>query len=210
VRPEEPAAHFNRQRLSHGLHGETRRIRGEHRILGQGLDHTEQQVLLHVEALDDRFTVLWVDPPSSALRHVRAPDRAAAVGLNRIGPGRWRLHTVTTPGPSRPVLREFARHHQAREVRGAMRTLARSDAVVVVADPWADSTGLPVSGTVFLCTDDFVAGAELMGVDRTAVSERVRRTVAAADVTLAVSPTLAGTLGGPPLACACSRTAALR
>ena len=56
---------------------------------------------------------------------------------------------------------------------------------------------MPVSGVIFLCTDDFVAGAELMGVDPDEARRRVAVTAAAADAVLAVSPTLAATLGGP-------------
>ena len=163
-----------------------------------GVDHDAVPGTEHrlVEALGDRVRVLWVDPPASAARH-HGPGPRPPSGLTRFGPGRWRLHTVTVPGVTRPVLRDVARAHQARTIRRAVRELGPGPVVAVVGDPWADASSLSVTGTLFLCTDDFVAGAGLMGVDPATVRARVAATVATSDVVLGVSPTLVRTLGGP-------------
>lgn len=163
-----------------------------------GVDHDAVEGTEHrlVDELSRRLPVLWVDPPTSALRHLRDPG-AAPRGLTRTGPGRWRLHVVGPPGVTRPVVADVARARQAEAVRRAVAGLGATSAVAVLGAPWADASSLPVTGTVFLCTDDFVAGAELLGVDRDAVRRQLDRTMAVADVVLAVSPTLVRTLGGP-------------
>jgi teichuronic acid biosynthesis glycosyltransferase TuaH len=143
--------------------------------------------------LAKRIPVLWVDPPISWLTPLRSAAARASIRGPRLGaeaPGLVRLTPVTIPGHSRPVLRSIARAQLRRAVRGVIRRRGLRVRASIVAS-LDDLLGtVPAGRTLFYGTDDFVAGAELMGVSRDWLKAREERQLRQADVVVAVSPVL--------------------
>jgi teichuronic acid biosynthesis glycosyltransferase TuaH len=161
-----------------------------------GIWMSEQHVAVQ---LSRSVPVLWVDPAvpwpvsrpqgSTRVRRADAPVR----GLTRLSPTLVRLTPRTTPGVTRPVLREIAasrtRHVVARTV-GTLRGRVRG---VLAASPEVPQLTFPGARQVFYGTDDFVAGAQLLGLDAAWVQSRLEGHLRRADAVVAVSPVLAGT-----------------
>ncbi|HEX4722628.1 MAG TPA: glycosyltransferase, partial [Pseudonocardiaceae bacterium] len=149
------------------------------------------------EALS-RFTdVLWVDPPLSPATPKRY-RRFGAAGpswrprLRTERPGVFRLTPVVLPGLSRPVIRTTTWPLVRRQARWALRRLGRLPAAVVACSFDDVLRGWPAStATVLYGTDDWVAGARLMGQHASRLERQERRAVRGADLVLAVSPELA-------------------
>ena len=118
--------------------------------------------------LAERAHVLWVDPPISYLTPLN--DEAAAATLREdrlrpVAPGITRLSPVTVPGVTRPVLRELAQHQARRAVRRAVARLGGPVHSTIVASLHDMLDVVPGAQRVFFGTDDYVAGAALMGTD---------------------------------------------
>jgi teichuronic acid biosynthesis glycosyltransferase TuaH len=149
-----------------------------------------RHVALH---LSRQIPVLWVDPPISYLTPLNDRNTAAALRRPRlrvIQPGIIRLTPVTPPGVTRPVMREAARLVTRDTVRRALRRIGATVRAVVV-DSLIDLLDVaPDARRVFYGTDDFVAGAELMGVSRLWLEQAERRQLAKAHVVVGVSPVL--------------------
>ena len=140
-----------------------------------------------------RVRVLWVDPPISRMtaRH----DASAAVALREdrlreVAPNIMRLSPVTVPGVTRPVLRELALRQSRRAVRRAVGALGGRAHTTIVASLNDMLDVVPGAQRVFFGTDDYVAGAALMGTDRRWLERLERAQLAKADVVIAVSPVL--------------------
>jgi teichuronic acid biosynthesis glycosyltransferase TuaH len=166
--------------------------------------------------LAERIPVLWVDPPMSwltplrrggaggsawaaALREPRlrlatAPTAPTAPAAASAPPAVARLTPVVTPGVTRPGLRQAARLAHRLAIRRAVARVGAPVAAVLVAslddvlDVVADAH--PAARRVFYGTDDFVAGAALMGVSADGQRRGERRQLAKADLTIAISPSL--------------------
>ncbi|MBL7524463.1 glycosyltransferase [Frankia sp. CNm7] len=161
-----------------------------------GVWSSERQI---AERLAAAVEVLWVDPPMSPLTLARDPAaRRALAGaggprlLRRVRPGITRLTPVVTPGVSRPVLARAADAGVRLAIRAAARRLGARVTAMLVASQ-ADVFGAaPASArTVFYCTDDFAAGAGLMGISPLLARRAEWRQVRAADVTVVISEVLA-------------------
>jgi teichuronic acid biosynthesis glycosyltransferase TuaH len=142
------------------------------------------------EALTRHRPVLWVDPPVSMLRAGGAREHLRTPRLRQQGERLARLTTVTTPGVTRPGLRRLALRQQRRAVRQASTALGGRPGAVLVASLDDLLDVLPSTRRVFYGTDDFVAGAGLMGLDPGWVARAERRQLSRADTVLAVSPAL--------------------
>ena len=132
--------------------------------------------------------VLWVDPPMSWLAR-----RNASRQLEQVAPHVHRLRVVGPPGVTRVGSRSLAQQHLHREVARAATALRGDVAGVVLANPYGSFGSIPGRRLLFV-TDDWVAGAELMGLSRRRISTLERRNVREAHVVAAVSANLAGTL----------------
>jgi len=156
-----------------------------------GVWQSERHLAVH---LARRGPVLWVDPQISRLTPLR--DRTAQRMLREdrlraVAPNLLRLTPVTVPGVTRPVLRDLA-------TRGARRTLRRAVAAIglpvratIVASLNDMLDAVPCDVRVFFGTDDYVAGARLMGTDPAWLERCTRRQLAGADVVVATSEVLA-------------------
>jgi teichuronic acid biosynthesis glycosyltransferase TuaH len=144
--------------------------------------------------LADQVPVLWVDPPMSRLTARRNPHLRQGLAqprLRPVAPGLWRLTPVTIPGPSRRGLRILANAQVRRAVRKAVRSLRVRRVRAVIVASLVDLLGVvPAERTMLYGTDDWVAGAELMGLNRAALERDERRQVLRADVVTAVSEPL--------------------
>jgi teichuronic acid biosynthesis glycosyltransferase TuaH len=146
-------------------------------------------------AMSRHAHVLWVDPPmspatSAAQRHATGrPFRPSlAVVDNRMD----YLTPTVLPGFTRPGVRATTSILMRSQVRWALRRLGRQPAAVVSTglDDLLGYWGRDVVDVLY-GTDDYVAGAELMGMSARRLSRQERRVLARADVVAAVSPYLA-------------------
>ena len=137
--------------------------------------------------------VLYVDPPMSWLTPLRKPQLArdrSTPRLHRIGHNLVRLTPLAPPGLTRPILRDAAMAATRLAIRRAVRRLdTRVHAMIACSlDPSFAACDADIR--VLWGTDDWVAGASLMGLS----DDRLRRQESAqleqADVVVAVSSTL--------------------
>jgi teichuronic acid biosynthesis glycosyltransferase TuaH len=140
-----------------------------------------------------RVPLLWVDPPISYLTPLNDPTARTALRDDRlrgVAPNILRLSPVTVPGVTRPVLREVAQRQARRAVRRAVERIGgRVHATIVVGlNDMLDI--VPGARRVLVGTDDYVAGAALMGTDPRWLARLERRQLAKAEIVYVVSPTL--------------------
>lgn len=152
-----------------------------------GMAGTERQL---APFLAEGLRLLWVDPPVSA---ARAPRRLLRRGLevDEVQPGVLRLRHVVPPAHTRAGLRQLAAAVRKIVVRRVVRSLSLRPSAVLVACPEDVSGVLPGVPCVLYGTDDWVAGAELMGLRTSRLQRQVRDAVTHATQVLAVSEALA-------------------
>ena len=148
-----------------------------------------------VTAMACHARILWVDPPVSpvtaALRRSATPYSLGpeiSVVTRRI----TRLTPKAMPGLSRPGMRVTTAALVRLQTRWALRRLGIRPFAVVATYP-GDLLGYWGSNVVnvFYGTDDYVAGAELMGLSARYQLRQEIRIAGQADVVAAVSPQLA-------------------
>ena len=143
--------------------------------------------------------VLYVDPPVSRLSPRRDRHAASALEgprLRRISDQLTRLTVVVPPGRSRPAMRWLVGRLTTRAMRRAVRQLGLAVDVVVVASLAPVLRTFPGATRVLYATDDFRAGARLMGLQQDSVERLERRALDDADIVVAVSEHLAAVLRG--------------
>ncbi|MET0931945.1 MAG: glycosyltransferase [Aeromicrobium sp.] len=140
-------------------------------------------------ALARHQRILWVDPPMSwtarRRRGITVPP------LSDVGERITRVNTTCPPGVSRPVLRRLARWLTERRAAGAVRRTGLAVSTIIVSSPeqlvprWRGDIV-----RVYYETDDFVAGATLLGI--TARYARRLRTinVRRSDIVLGIASSL--------------------
>ncbi|HEX5117370.1 MAG TPA: glycosyltransferase [Pseudonocardiaceae bacterium] len=160
------------------------------------------------EAMRRYTDVLWVDPPVSPAtpRRYRRFSEAGPVWrptLTEPEQGVYRLTPVVLPGLTRPVVRSTTWPLVRRQVRGALATLERTPFAVISCSLDDVLRGWPAGTvTVLRGADDWVAGAELMGLPVDRLRRDERRAVTTADLVLAITPLLADrwrALGATPV-----------
>jgi glycosyltransferase involved in cell wall biosynthesis len=145
-------------------------------------------------ALGRRRQLLWVDPPESILSRLRT--RRAIPTVSKVAPGVTRLHYIAPPGVSRPVVRTVARWTVVLLTKAYLRRSGWQAAAVIASSPdqilshWRHAD----THRLYFATDDFVAGAGLMGLDTRYLERAREKNLAAADTVLAVSTPLAKSL----------------
>lgn len=144
---------------------------------------TEHRLVTELAADVD---VVWVDPARSVLR-------SPSVRLRHQQPVRG-IHRVTVPAPPAPYRRPVApvtRRWANRALRTALGQLDLRPDVIVGTSPHPDLAALgPGPVRLFYATDDFAAGAHLMGVEAAGFARDEARRVREADGLAAVSPAL--------------------
>ncbi|MDN4612891.1 glycosyltransferase [Leifsonia sp. F6_8S_P_1B] len=139
------------------------------------------------EALSERVDVLWVDPPRSVLTKGADRSPAASASGDAVAPGIRRVRTTAPPGFTRPLIADVANALVGASVRRAVADLGVGCAGTVLASPLQRfPRGVPGRKVLYL-TDDWLAGADLMGFSRDRVERSLRRNAAEADIIAAVT-----------------------
>jgi teichuronic acid biosynthesis glycosyltransferase TuaH len=150
------------------------------------------------QALCTDADILWVDPPRSPLTPARYRPMAAgrhvflAPERRHVRPGLVRLTPIAPPGWTRPGVRSVTWPLVRAQIRWALRRLRRRPAVVIaghlhdVLGRWGDDVVDVLYGT-----DDWVAGAELLGQARRRLRTEEQAALRRADLVLCVGPALA-------------------
>jgi teichuronic acid biosynthesis glycosyltransferase TuaH len=147
------------------------------------------------ERLGKQANVLWVDPPPSAFREFRRNGaRRRLSTLVPVAAGVLRLRVVGPPGISRPGMRGLARAAVSARTRRTIRALGDHPAAVVVSSPDVRLNAVDAEVRIYYATDDFVAGAELLGYKTDYIRRTRARNLKKADLAVAVSDQLADAL----------------
>jgi teichuronic acid biosynthesis glycosyltransferase TuaH len=150
-----------------------------------GPPSSEKQLALSLR----RYTsVLYVDPPAFP-RGVGWKSRRSRLLL--VDADVARLSVVVPPASSRAVMRQVAARVTDRAVTRTLARLGGKPAAIITAAVTAARGPRGRLTRVFYGTDDFVAGAALMGLSPAWLERQERRQIASADVVLAVTAELA-------------------
>jgi teichuronic acid biosynthesis glycosyltransferase TuaH len=156
--------------------------------------------------------ILWVDPPVSPVtrsaRRARRANGGRLLGpvtprLTRLSDRVTRLTPISLPGMTRPGIRLTTSPLVRTQVRSAVKRM-RINPAAVVATHLGDDLGRFGAHAikVLYATDDYVAGAALMGLSVGRLRRQERQAVGRADIVAAVSPALAehwAALGARPI-----------
>ena len=148
-----------------------------------------------VTAMACHARILWVDPPVSPVTAVlprSATHYSPRPEISVVNRQVTRLTPKAMPGLSRPGIRVTTAALVRLQTRWALRRLGIQPFAVVATYP-GDLLGYWGGNVVnvFYGTDDYVAGAELMGLSARYQLRQEIRIVGQADVVAAVSPQLA-------------------
>jgi teichuronic acid biosynthesis glycosyltransferase TuaH len=149
------------------------------------------------EALGRYTDLLWVDPPVSPAtpkryRRFGAEGPSWRPRLAEQRPGLHRLTPVVLPGLTRPLVRDTTWPLVRAQIRWALRQVGRVPAAVIACSLDDVLGGWPAgTHTVLYGTDDWVAGAELMGQSALRLRRQEEHAVRAASLVLAITPQLA-------------------
>jgi teichuronic acid biosynthesis glycosyltransferase TuaH len=155
--------------------------------------------------LTDYAPVLYVDPPMShmtARRHPHLQPSLDEPRLRVLRDGLARLTPVAMPGMTRPGMHVVTELLVRRALRRAVKTLGGRVRAVVAGVPSVYFGACDEELKVVYATDDFVAGASLMGLSETRLIRDERRQARQADFVLTVSPALSDkwrSLGQTPI-----------
>jgi glycosyltransferase involved in cell wall biosynthesis len=142
--------------------------------------------------------LLYVEPPISVMTRLRNREVARTAptpGLRLVEPGLAVLTVRLPPLKDRPWAKPVSLALLRRALRRAVARLGDPEVaatVVTSLDPVLGTLHERVS--VYYAKDDYVAGADLLGLPVAAVDDYVSRLCASAGLVVAVSPTLATSL----------------
>jgi teichuronic acid biosynthesis glycosyltransferase TuaH len=162
---------------------------------GTAWDDVVSPPRLLATALAVHADILWVDPPLSALTraaHRHGASRMPTPRLRRLDSAITRLTPAALPLHTRPGVRGTTAWLVRRQVRWAVRRLGgRSPYAVIGGFTDTYRAWPPQVQRVMYGSDDFVAGARLMGLDAGWLARSERRVIARTDLVIAVSEPLA-------------------
>jgi teichuronic acid biosynthesis glycosyltransferase TuaH len=138
-----------------------------------------------VARLAEHLPVLWVAPPGSVL----TPGRERA--LQVVADGIAHLRPVGPPGPERSGVRHVSALLEQLTIRAALRELGSQAIATVISSPLPRSIRWAPRPRLYYATDDFVAGAGLMGMSETLLRGAEREQLRRCDVAAAVTDELA-------------------
>jgi teichuronic acid biosynthesis glycosyltransferase TuaH len=136
--------------------------------------------------------VLFVDPHYSVISRGAAGSRSVRPRLDYPAEGLIRLRPVALPFHTRRGIRIVTPRLVRAQIRWALRRIGQRPYAVIdgrigrLLGGWG-----PGVRNVLYGTDDYVSGAQLMGLDVAALRRDERATLRQADLVFAISPTLA-------------------
>jgi teichuronic acid biosynthesis glycosyltransferase TuaH len=136
-----------------------------------------------------RTPVLYVDPPSSPIARGRGAERPT--GLRILQPRLAVLSPRGLPAQSRPVMRSATSFLTRKAIARAVRALgAKHVRALIVANHTCLFQAVQARHRVMFATDDFVAGAGLMGLGRDYLLAEERKQANEADHVIVVTEKL--------------------
>jgi len=147
------------------------------------------------EALSKHCRVVWLDPPRSVLE-VRRTGRPVSE-VSEPYPNIVRLSVTAPPGVTRIGIRRIATWQLGRTLARYLDSHPAASSVALVAattEPVLSALRRPNWKSIYFATDDFVAGASLMGGSAKHLAEARESNLRFADMVLAVTPDLAHAL----------------
>lgn len=157
-----------------------------------GVQGTDRQL---AQSLAHDVDVLWVDPPLSVLAVTRRHGlRSTLAGgrLDATAPHLTRLTTLCLPFPSRVAMVPVANFTMKASIRAAVRSLGATVAATIVSTPLQPLGVVREGKMVYYATDDFVAGAALMGISAPLLKRLESRRIGEADLLAAITPQILG------------------
>lgn len=147
-----------------------------------------------VDAMTRYARILWVDPPISPMTSsARRAGLRRAFGpvISPVNDRITRLSPVALPGFTRPVIRATTISLVRAQIRWAIRRMDIEPFAVVASrlDTALGHWGGNVRNVLY-GTDDYVAGARLTGLSARRLEKLEKRSLARADIVMAVSPQL--------------------
>lgn len=154
-------------------------------VTWDGIAGTDRHLVAH---LVDHVDVLWVDPPTSVVGLTKERGVAALrPRLRTLSQHLTVVSPVAPPWPYRPGVTRITDALTARLVSQVVAGMGRTVDVVVSTSPDPRLDLVPGALRVYYATDDFTAGAHLMGKSPRRFGRIESRRVAEADVLGAVS-----------------------
>lgn len=144
------------------------------------------------EQLGRSVDVVWVEPPVSVLKVAAERDLARlrrVLTATQVAPGVTRVTLLTTPFPSRRGWSAVAGQVPARALRRWLAARGVERPLMVNTSPHTSFEVAGPSGRrLYYATDDFVAGAELLGLSTSTLLRAERRRIEEADLLATVAP----------------------
>jgi teichuronic acid biosynthesis glycosyltransferase TuaH len=140
--------------------------------------------------LAPHIPVLWVDPPLSVVHALRTGAFRRLLrrgGVTSVGPSITRLTVLAPPFSQRRAVLWLTEILTSWALQRVVRSLGWRVVAQVVTSP-RQRNRLDGGTRVYFATDDFTAGARLMGTRERTVRHREHERVEEADCVLAVSP----------------------
>lgn len=148
------------------------------------------------EALSKRMRVLWVDPPVPIVGSASGGRPAVLPGysVDHIQAGLVRLRVAVPPAFTKPLIRNVANAFVHRAIRCVAGSQKRAPLATVLLSPRDAFPRRNTGHRVLHVTDDWPAGARMMGLTRAEVVRTLRRNMERADSVTVVTPYLIGNL----------------
>jgi teichuronic acid biosynthesis glycosyltransferase TuaH len=155
----------------------------------ENVSGTDHQLAL---AVAESVPVLWVDPPLPFHHALRSPDRPLGrLELSEVADDITRLRSLSLPGFTRRLVAPLTSRLLSADVRTSLARLGVEAKATLLSSPISRFPSGLAGPNLLYVTDDWAAGATMMGLAPALVEKTLRSNVAAAQHTAAVSPALA-------------------
>ena len=155
-----------------------------------GVAGTDRQM---ATALAGSVPVLWVDPPVPFMDVARGRLKRSdpsVIGFDKVASNICRLRVPGPPGLTRALMRSIAGANLSRRVRQVVRASGSDVGAVVVATPQSRFPRGVSGRRVYYVTDNWAAGAAMMGLSQRRIERLSSMNLGDADVVVAVTPDL--------------------
>jgi teichuronic acid biosynthesis glycosyltransferase TuaH len=155
----------------------------------ENLSGTDHQLAL---AVAESVPVLWVDPPLPFHHALRSPDRPLGrLELSEVADNITRLRSLSLPGFTRRLVAPLTSRLLSADVRTSLALLGVEAKATLLSSPISRFPSGLAGPNLLYVTDDWAAGATMMGLAPALVEKTLQSNVARARHTAAVSPALA-------------------